>query len=386
MKYDVVIVGAGFAGATVANAFLKANKEVLLIEKRSHIGGNAYDEMEDSVLVHEYGPHIFHTNSDEVMEYLSQFSDFYEYRHKVLGHIQDKVVPIPFNLTSLEECFEAEKAARIKERLIDTYGFGNKVTISELRKNDDPDVKELAEFVFENVFKHYTMKQWGYTVEELDPAVIARVPVNISYDDHYFVDKYQCMPKEGYTKIFEKMLDSINLKLMLDTEAKDVIKLDEKEHKVYVEGELYEGPIVYTGAVDELLDYKFDDLPYRTLDLVKHRVIGTYQKGAVENYGTPKEINAFTRITEYKHFMESCHSYYSYIHKEYPLQYQRGLGFTPYYPINNEANQKQYDKYVEEVKKYNNIYLLGRLAEYKYYNMDQIILKALELSRELLNK
>ena len=386
MKYDVVIVGAGFAGATVANAFLKANKEVLLIEKRSHIGGNAYDEMEDGVLVHEYGPHIFHTNSDEVMEYLSQFSDFYEYRHKVLGHIKDKVVPIPFNLTSLEECFEAEKAARIKERLIDTYGFGNKVTISELRKNDDPDVKELAEFVFENVFKHYTMKQWGYTVEELDPAVIARVPVNISYDDHYFVDKYQCMPKEGYTKIFEKMLDSINLKLMLNTEAKDVIKLDEKEHKVYVEGELYEGPIVYTGAVDELLDYKFDDLPYRTLDLVKHRVIGTYQKGAVENYGTPKEVNAFTRITEYKHFMESCHSYYSYIHKEYPLQYQRGLGFTPYYPINNEANQKQYDKYVEEVKKYNNIYLLGRLAEYKYYNMDQIILKALELSRELLNK
>ena len=386
MKYDVVIVGAGFAGATVANAFLKANKEVLLIEKRSHIGGNAYDEMEDGVLVHEYGPHIFHTNSDEVMEYLSQFSDFYEYRHKVLGHIKDKVVPIPFNLTSLEECFEAEKAARIKERLIDTYGIGNKVTISELRKNDDPDVKELAEFVFENVFKHYTMKQWGYTVEELDPAVIARVPVNISYDDHYFVDKYQCMPKEGYTKIFEKMLDSINLKLMLNTEAKDVIKLDEKEHKVYVEGELYEGPIVYTGAVDELLNYKFDDLPYRTLDLVKHRVIGTYQKGAVENYGTPKEVNAFTRITEYKHFMESCHSYYSYIHKEYPLQYQRGLGFTPYYPINNEANQKQYDKYVEEIKKYNNIHLLGRLAEYKYYNMDQIILKALELSKELLNK
>ena len=386
MKYDVVIVGAGFAGATVANAYLKANKEVLLIEKRSHIGGNAYDEMEDGVLVHEYGPHIFHTNSDEVMEYLSQFSDFYEYRHKVLGHIKDKVVPIPFNLTSLEECFEAEKAARIKERLIDTYGIGNKVTISELRKNDDPDVKELAEFVFENVFKHYTMKQWGYTVEELDPAVIARVPVNISYDDHYFVDKYQCMPKEGYTKIFEKMLDSINLKLMLNTEAKDVIKLDEKEHKVYVEGELYEGPIVYTGAVDELLNYKFDDLPYRTLDLVKHRVIGTYQKGAVENYGTPKEVNAFTRITEYKHFMESCHSYYSYIHKEYPLQYQRGLGFTPYYPINNEANQKQYDKYVEEVQKYNNIHLLGRLAEYKYYNMDQIILKALELSKELLNK
>ncbi|MBQ1447715.1 MAG: UDP-galactopyranose mutase, partial [Erysipelotrichaceae bacterium] len=148
----------------------------------------------------------------------------------------------------------------------------------------------------------------------------------------------------------------------------------------------YEGPIVYTGAVDELLNYKFDDLPYRTLDLVKHRVIVTYQKGAVENYGTPKEVNAFTRITEYKHFMESCHSYYSYIHKEYPLQYQRGLGFTPYYPINNEANQKQYDKYVEEAKKYNNIYLLGRLAEYKYYNMDQIILKALELSKELLNK
>ena len=375
---DVIVVGAGFAGATVANILANKGLNVLVIDKRSHIGGNAFDYKEDGILIHKYGPHIFHTNSKEVFDYLSNFTDWYKYEHKVLGHIEDKLVPIPFNFKSIDECLP-EKSEKLKELLKKDYGEGKKVPIMDLLQNENRDIRYLANYIYEHVFKYYTMKQWDMKVEDLDSAVSARVPVNTSYDDRYFNDKYQYMPKEGYTKLIEKMLDNENIEIKLDTSANDILKLD--DGNIYYDGNKFSGLVYYTGALDELFEYKLGELPYRSLDLILERLKGTFQSAATENY--PENNVKFTRITEYKHFMEEEMDDITYIHTEYPFPYRRNgeVGNVPYYPIFTEENQTLYQKYVNEAKKYPNLVLLGRLAEYKYYNMDAIVLKALEITK-----
>ena len=381
--YDAIIVGAGFAGATVAERLAMKNKHDLVIDKRDHIGGNAYDYKKENILIHKYGPHIFHTNSKEVFDYLSNFTQWYAYEHRVLGHIQDKLVPIPFNMKSIEECFEPSKAEHLKNELLSEYGDGKKVPIMELLKNEDQDIKELANFIFENVFKYYTMKQWGLRADEIDSGVTARVPVNVSYDDRYFNDEYQYMPCEGYTKIFENMLNSKNIDVMLNVDSKDVLKFI--NGKIYFQGNIFKNVVVYTGELDRLFDYQLGDLPYRSLDLVLERKENTFQKAATENYPCDEEIKKFTRITEYKHFLLNEPKNVSYIHIEYPMEYDKNAtkGNIPYYPIFTEENQALYDSYVNLASNYPSLYLLGRLAEYKYYNMDAIILKALELSEKI---
>lgn len=383
IKYDAIIVGAGFAGAVLAERLAHKDKQVLVIDSRGQIGGNAYDYMQDDILIHKYGPHIFHTNYKEVFDYLSNFTKWYKYEHKVVGHIKDKIVPIPFNLKSIEECFDQDKSDKLKEILKITYGEGKKIPIMELLKNEDEDIKELANFIFENVFKYYTMKQWGLEADELDSAVTARVPVNVSYDDRYFNDEYQYMPKDGYTKIFEKLLDNKNIELRLNTYSKDLISL--KDGKIFFDGELFEGKLIYTGAIDELFDYSLGELPYRSLDLKLERKDGTYQKKATENYPCPKEERAYTRITEYKHFMEKEIEDLTYIHTEYPMAYDRNaqIGNIPYYPVFTEENDRRYKSYVELANNYENLILIGRLAEYRYYNMDAIVKKALEVASTL---
>ncbi len=375
---DAIIVGSGFAGATVANILANKGQKVLVIDKRDHIGGNAFDFKEDDILIHKYGPHIFHTNSKEVFDYLSNFTEWYKYEHKVLGHIQDKLVPIPFNFKSIDECLP-EKADKLKELLVANYGEGKKVPIMELLKNENRDIRYLANYIYEHVFKYYTMKQWGMKVEELDSAVSARVPVNTSYDDRYFNDTYQYMPKEGYTSLISKMLGNENIEIKLNTKANDILKLE--DGNIYFEDSRFEGKVYYTGALDELFEYNLGELPYRSLDLILERKNKTFQDAATENY--PEDDVKFTRITEYKHFLENKPKDITYIHTEYPFPYRRNgeVGNVPYYPIFTEENQELYEKYVEQAKQYSNLILLGRLAEYKYYNMDAIILKALELVR-----
>lgn len=387
MKPDVIIVGAGFAGSVIAERFAnEANKNVLILEKRSQIGGNMYDYLdENGVRYHEYGPHIFHTNSKEVVDYLSRFTEWYPYEHRVLGVIQGKKVPIPFNLTSIEKCFEPEKAERLKEALIEAYGMDTKVPILRLKENENEEVKELAEFIYENVFKYYTMKQWGLTPEEIDPGVTARVPVLVGRDDRYFQDKYQCMPKHGYTAIFENMLNSENIEVMLNTDAHEHLKVDLENNKVYYNGEEFTGPVVFTGAVDDLLNYQFGDLSYRSLDFDKQSHEGTYQEVGTVNYPTPAEINGFTRITEYKLLMEEYPSDKTTIAVEYPLAYNRHgeKGNIPYYPIFTNEDKKNYEAYCDKIKNITNLHLLGRLADYKYYNMDQIVARALMIYNKI---
>lgn len=376
---DVIIIGAGFAGATVANVLANKGKNVLIIDKRNHIGGNAYDYMEEDILIHKYGPHIFHTNSKEVFDYLSNFTEWYKYEHKVLGHVDNKLVPIPFNFKSIEECLP-EKAEKLIELLKKDYGEGKKVPIMELLSNENEDIRHLANYIYEHVFKYYTMKQWDMKVEELDSAVSARVPVNTSYDDRYFNDAYQYMPKEGYTKLIKKMLDNEHIEVLLNTNVTDILKLE--DGTIYYNNVPFDGDVYYTGALDELFDYKHGELPYRSLDLILERLNGTFQDAATENY--PENDVKFTRITEYKHFMEVEPKGVTYIHTEYPFPYRRNgeVGNVPYYPIIKDENQALYETYVKEASKYPKLHLIGRLAEYKYYNMDAIVLKALEMCKD----
>ena len=265
------------------------------------------------------------------------------------------------------------------ELLKKDYGEGKKVPIMELLSNENEDIRHLANYIYEHVFKYYTMKQWDMKVEELDSAVSARVPVNTSYDDRYFNDTYQYMPKEGYTKLIEKMLDNEHIEVLLNANVTDILKLE--DGTIYYNNLPFDGDVYYTGALDELFEYKHGELPYRSLDLILERLNKTFQDAATENY--PENDVKFTRITEYKHFMEVEPKGVTYIHTEYPFPYRRDaeVGNVPYYPIISDENQTLYERYVKEASKYPKLHLIGRLAEYKYYNMDAIVLKALEMTK-----
>lgn len=379
MNYDVIIVGAGFAGATLANKFANDNKKVLVIEKRPHVGGNMYEETrKNGVRVHLYGPHIFHTNDEQVFEYLKKFTDFYFYEHRVLANINNKLVPVPFNFKSIELLFDGDKAKNIKEKLLKKYPDQIKVSVLDLLNNEDDEIKEFGEYVYENIFVHYTAKQWNTSIANVDKSVINRVPVLLGYDDRYFQDKYQFMPKNGYNEIFDNMLDNKNITKLLDTDAKKFIKVDTDNKKVYYDGNEFNGKLIYTGEIDELLDYKYGPLPYRSLDLkFEDKNEDYYQPTSVVNYTISED---FTRITEFKYLSNQMKDKNTTILKEYPLTYDyKDKKQTPYYAILNEDNISLYKKYADDIEKIDNIYLCGRLAEYKYYNMDAVVRRALDL-------
>lgn len=383
-KYDVLVVGAGFAGAVIARKAADQGKKVLVVEKRAQIGGNMYECFdENGVRIHLYGPHIFHTNNEEVFSFLKQYSEFYPYEHKVIGRIDGQLVPIPFNFTSLEMLFEKEKAEEIKEKLKAYYPNEEKISILDLIKNEDNIIKEFGEFVFEKVFVHYTAKQWGIPIEEVDKSTINRVPVVLGYDDRYFKDTIQYMPKEGFTKLFENMLDNENIDIILNKNIKDMLELDFETKKVYIDKKEFTGSIIFTGAVDELLDFKYGRLPYRSLNLVFESYPQTYyQTNSVVNYPNEEE---FTRITEFKYLTKQEIENTTTILKEYPLKYDPNdeKCLDPYYPIINENNLEMYQNYKKEIEQFSNIHLVGRLAEYKYYNMDAVVERALEVSKEI---
>lgn len=388
--FDAVVVGSGFAGAVAARELAEqGGLRVLIIEKRGHIAGNAYDAYDKAgILVHRYGPHIFHTNSEEAFEYLKRFSAFSGYQHRVLADWYGTYLPVPFNKTSLEIAFGPEKAARLIQKLVDAFGDERKVTINELRAQDDPDLAEVADFVYENVFLHYTQKQWGLTPEEVDPSVTARVPVFISRDDRYFQDTYQGMPEEGYTRLFENMLDHERICVCLETEAESVFELvfesgeeDAPLSAIRIKDEDFTGPIVYTGPLDELFLARFGRLPYRSLDFVYethdedyHLPCGTVNYTVSEDY---------TRITEFK-WLTGQRGGRTTIMKEYPRPYEDPATQIPYYAIVGEENDARYERYRRLTDALPNFYPLGRLAQYRYFNMDKVVVDALDASRRIL--
>lgn len=375
---EILIAGAGFSGSVAARVLAEKGYKVTIHEQRSTIGGNAFDENINGIISQKYGPHIFHTSNKDVVDFLSKYTEWFDYKHSVKGMIDGKLVPIPFNLTSLETLFDANSANHIKEVLFKEIGLGQKVPVMQLKKHKDKEIQKLGDYVFNKVFYNYTLKQWEMEPTKLNPTIMERVPVNVSYQDMYFPnDLYQIMPKYGFTHIFENMLNHPNINVKLNSNILNSLTFE--KDGIYYEGKVFEGEVIFTGCIDELFNYKYGKLPYRTLDFeFETHNITSYQEASVVNY--PNE-EAYTRISEFSKFTCKPVENYTIIVKEYPRSHK--LGDIPYYPIEIKENISLYQKYLDLSKKYSNLHLLGRLANYKYINMDLAVQNALDLANSL---
>ena len=382
-SYDMIVVGAGYAGSVCARRLAEsAGFRVAVLERRGHIAGNAYDCTDEAgILIHEYGPHIYHTFDERVHNFLSRFTKWTDYQHKVLANIHGTLMPVPFNHTSLRLAFGEVRGEELYQKLVEAFGENKKVPIMELRKKNDPDLQEVADYVYENVFLYYTMKQWGQTPDEIDPSVTGRVPIFIGDDDRYFPQApFQGMPAEGYTKLFEHMLDHDLIDVYVNVDARDILEITDTN--VHVCGKCYGGEIIYTGPLDELFNLDLGALPYRTLDMVFETLdVDQYQPVGTVNYTTSED---FTRITEFKNMTGQVVPGKTTIMKEYSHAFEPGSGQTPYYAIIDPENQALYERYLERVQNLTNFHPVGRLAEYRYYDMDAVTASALDLSDEII--
>jgi len=359
--FDYLIVGAGFAGSVLAERLANGSgKSVLICDKRPHVGGNAYDFYNDAgILIHKYGPHIFHTNSRDVFDYLSQFTDWREYQHRVLASVDGMLVPIPINLDTINKLYGLSlNSHEVKD-------FFEKVREKRdtLRTSEDVVVNAVGRELYEKFFRGYTRKQWDLDPSELDASVTARVPTRTNRDSRYFTDHYQAMPKQGYTRMFERMLDSPRIKVLLNCDYREIV--DEIEY----------GEMIYSGPVDAFFDYRYGKLPYRSLEF-RHEThdVEWFQEAPVVNF--PNE-QAFTRITEFKYLTGQSHRKTSVVY-EFP----QAEG-DPYYPIPRPENAELYGRYKTLADARSDVHFVGRLATYKYYNMDQIVAQALTVYGKL---
>jgi UDP-galactopyranose mutase len=353
--FDYLVVGAGFAGSVIAERLAsQLDQKVLIVDKRPHIGGNAYDHYNDEgILVHRYGPHIFHTNSREVFEYLSQFTEWRSYQHRVLASVDGQMLPIPINLDTINKLYGLNLTSFQVEEFFASVAEQKE----QIRTSEDVVVGRVGRELYEKFFRNYTRKQWGLDPSELDASVTARVPTRTNRDDRYFTDTYQAMPLHGYTRMFENMLDHPNIKIMLNCDYREI------------ESAIPYRQMIYTGPVDEYFDYRYGKLPYRSLEF-KHETINApvYQPAPVVNY--PND-NLYTRITEFKYLTGQEHNKTSIVY-EFP----RAEG-DPYYPVPRQENADLYAKYKKLADETEDVHFVGRLATYKYYNMDQVVAQAL---------
>ena len=363
-----LVVGAGFTGAVLAERIASVlGERVLLIDRRRHIGGNAHDYLDaHGVLVHRYGPHIFHTNAPRVVEYLSQFTTWRPYEHRTLAWVDDRLVPMPFNFTSTEIAFGRTEGARLNKLLADEYGTEVKVPILKMAASPNRQIRAVADRIYEKVFLHYTTKQWGLAPSELDPSVSARVPVHLSRDDRYFQDAFQKMPTHGYTRLFERMLDHPLIDIRLGTEFSE-IATTEAFYRV-----------MFTGPIDEFFDHMHRPLPYRSLRFEFTTVPGDVlaQECGVYNFPTPATVHPFTRVTEFRHLTGQTDVGATTLATEFPQAYEPGAN-EPYYPIPREENRQIFRRYQAEADGLRTVLFAGRLADYSYYNMDQAVGHAL---------
>jgi UDP-galactopyranose mutase len=355
--FDYMVVGAGFAGSVVAERLASVyDKKVIVVERRPHIGGNAYDEHDRSgLLVHRYGPHIFHTNSQEVFEYLSNFTEWRPYQHRVRAMVDGRLVPIPINLDTINALYGTHFDSFEMQAFLDRVAEKRDV----IATSEDVILNSVGKELYEKFFKNYTRKQWGLDPSELDAAVTARIPVRTNRDDRYFTDRYQVMPLHGYTRMFERMLRHPNIKVLLNADYREVQSVIPFRE------------MVYSGPIDAFFDYEFGKLPYRSLEF-RHETLDVprFQEAPVVNYPNDYE---YTRVTEFKWLTGQEHGKTSVVY-EVP----RADG-DPYYPVPRPENQERYRKYERLAKAVDGVHFVGRLATYRYYNMDQVVAQALTL-------
>jgi UDP-galactopyranose mutase len=359
--FDYLIVGAGFAGSVLAERLATVlNQRVLIIDKRPHIGGNAYDRHDDAgVLIHPYGPHIFHTNSSDIFDYLSQFTEWRPYQHRVLASVDGQMVPMPINLDTVNKLYGLNLTSFEVEKFFESVAEKK----DDIKTSEDVVVNKVGRELYNKFFRGYTRKQWGMDPSELDASVTARVPTRTNRDDRYFTDTFQAMPLHGYTRMFEKMLNHPNIKVMLNTDYREVVDLLPWKH------------MVYTGPVDAFFNFKYGKLPYRSLEF-KHVNVKQEQFQPVGTVNYPNDYG-YTRISEFKHITGQEHATTSVVY-EYP----RAEG-DPYYPVPKAENAELYRKYEADADAMDNVTFVGRLATYKYYNMDQVVAQALTAFKRL---
>ena len=375
----IIVVGSGFSGSILARKIAEElGREVIVLEKRSHIGGNMYDEYDElGILVQIYGPHFLNTNNFAIIKFLQQYGEFFPHNAKLLSFIDGRYVRLPFNFTTVQQLIGAEQAEPLLAKLRQEFYGRDRVPVLELVEHSDKNISAYGKLLFEKAYRTYTSKMWGIEPEEIDKYVLDRVPMAMGYDERYLNKDFQYLPVQGFTKLFEEMLNHPNIQVQLNVDALKHLRLDENAGRVYYDGQSVEC-LIYTGAIDELFGLKYGALPYRSLDI-------RYEYSDKESM-LPSEIisypqaTGYTRSTEYRKIMyDESKVRGSVVATEYPLQYdpQAEIGNIPYYPVLTEESQQVYQKYLAEVHKYNNLFLCGRLAEFKYYNMDVCIEHAL---------
>ncbi len=362
MKTDVLVVGAGFAGCVIAERCASAGRQVLVIDKRDHIGGNAFDEMDvASVRVHRYGPHIFHTNALHVAEYLSRFTEWRDYEHRVLSCVDDCFYPIPINRTTINKLY----GLALDEAGVAAYLEGAKEKRDRIENSEDVVLASVGHDLCDRFFRNYTRKQWGLDLSQLSSAVAGRIPVRTNDDDRYFTDAFQKMPLEGYTTMFARMLDHPGIRVELGTAFQQIVAT------------VNVSEVFYSGPIDEYYDFCFGRLSYRSLRFEHQHMAGVEQFQPFGTVNYPNDFD-FTRITEFKHLTGQRHSGSSVV-REYPQS-----SGDPYYPVPTPENQERYQQYATLAKTKRNVHFVGRLAEYRYYNMDQVVAAALKMAEDVI--
>lgn len=378
-KCDALVIGCGLTGGVIARHLAEKGKKVTILERRSHIGGNMYDYTDEhDILVQKYGPHTFHTKKKELYDYMLKFEEWEDYKLTCGAFIDGKCTPTPFNFQTIDDYYSPEKASELKEHIKAAFPDRETATVIEVMEHPDPIVSGYAKFLFEKDYSLYTAKQWGVSPSEIDPSVLKRVPLRFSYNVGYFDDAYQVMPKNSFTKFFENLLNHEGITVRLGENALDHIEI--KNDALLIDGENLDIPVIYSGALDELFGCIYGKLPYRSLRFEwKYEDKDSVQDMPVVAY---PQAEGFTRITEYKKIPVQNKKGSSYA-VEYSLPYKGEAEVEPYYPVLTEDSQKQYEQYKALADRVPNLICCGRLGDFKYYNMDQALERALEIAKSL---
>lgn len=382
MAIDCLVIGAGLAGSTCARLLADRGIRVRILERRSVVGGNLYDKrLNNGIIVHRYGPHIFHTNDERVMAFLKRFATFYDFDCRSATMMQGKMYAMPFSFLTLDTLYGGEKALRIRRKLLSLFPEKNEISVIRLLKAQDEEVSAFAQYLFEHDYRPYTARQWNLAPHQVDSSVLERLPIRLSEDCRCFTDRYQGLPEEGYTQMIKNMLDSPNIQVQLGFDAFGRLNVDNKTGRMMLDGQLLTCPIIYTGTPDALFGFSAGVLPYRSLRFEwEFRPEDSFQNTPLVCH---PERTDYLRVTEYKKIMKEASMHGTVISYEYPIPADSAAGHEPYYPVLTQESRRMNDAYRLAASRIPGLVLCGRLAEFRYYNMDQTILSSMEAVQKI---